>query len=621
MKYITLFLVIIYSTTGLTAQSLEKIDSLRQLPLNAEKVDAFFSATIDFLIAGRPEADALVLEGLEMARELDDPVYLGQYHVILSIAAFNEGRFRDSDSLLGVAGAQSLLAGDSVNYNYVQVQRISSLIYAGLYGTAMQRGINLIPELESQRDTGSLMELRMRLTEGAILSNDFERALTYVESAFAHVATYPHYGPYYLNNLRMLRGVIMARTGREAAALDLYAAALVHKDGASDVQNDYTTYLRRAELYLERDDLGAVRRDLDSARVLGDLTHDYWLIDAAWLQKNGRFGEARGVLHRALAMLRDEGVNNGDAESSIYRLLQYDDLSGPQYDTAAHYGKLMVAALDSTIRQTNAATVLDLETQYETREKDRRIATQDTALTAQRRTQNLTYGILGLAALALVGLFFGLRKNRRKNALLAVQNDRNELLLKEIHHRVKNNLETVSSLLELQSASLTDEHAVSAMRAGQSRVRSMGLLHQKLYQGENLAAIEMKDYFTNLAESLEETYEPDDDILITVAMEPLEMDVDTAVPLGLIVNELLTNALKYAFVGAGAGAVTVGLSRVNTNEYRLTVRDDGVGKDFAAGPQGTGFGSRLVELLTRQIGGALTEVNDGGLRTELRFAA
>ena len=202
---------------------------------------------------------------------------------------------------------------------------------------------------------------------------------------------------------------------------------------------------------------------------------------------------------------------------------------------------------------------------------------------------------------------------------ITAKNDQNELLLKEIHHRVKNNLETVSSLLELQSATLDEGPALSAMQAGQSRVQSMGLLHQKLYQGKNLAAIEMRDYFRNLADALLETYEAEDRINVTVDMPPLEVDIDRAVPLGLIVNELLTNAIKYAFPGADAGAVVVGLSEVGGDRYRLVVADNGVGKDVAAGSRGTGFGTRLIQLLTRQLGGELRQENDDGLRTELVF--
>jgi two-component sensor histidine kinase len=238
---------------------------------------------------------------------------------------------------------------------------------------------------------------------------------------------------------------------------------------------------------------------------------------------------------------------------------------------------------------------------------------------------------LGLLALAIRQyLRFQLRRQTEALALkkaavikkqrdeIKQKNDQNELLLKEIHHRVKNNLEVVSSLLELQSAGLSDSEARDAMKAGQSRVQSMGLLHQKLYQGENLAAIEMKDYFHNLAGSLLETYEAEDRIKVNVVMDPLELDVDTAVPLGLIVNELLTNAIKYAFEGGAAGAVEVGLSKEGAG-CLLKVTDNGVGKDLDVPATGTGFGTRLVNLLARQLGGTLTEVNEGGLKTELQF--
>ena len=263
----------------------------------------------------------------------------------------------------------------------------------------------------------------------------------------------------------------------------------------------------------------------------------------------------------------------------------------------------------------------ELATRYRNEAQRKTIETSQLEINRQRQIQRLLIGGGGLLLLALTGILFVLRQNRRKNAQLAVQNDRNELLLKEIHHRVKNNLETVSSLLELQSATLTDDRALAAMQAGQSRVQSMGLLHQKLYQGKNLAAIEMKDYFTHLATGLLETYQEEDRIAVTVDMPPLDLDVDTAIPLGLIVNELLTNAIKYAFPGADAGAVVVQMSRAAGNRYHLVVADNGVGKDVTAGPRGTGFGTRLVELLTRQLGGELTERGDEGVRTELIFSA
>lgn len=221
-----------------------------------------------------------------------------------------------------------------------------------------------------------------------------------------------------------------------------------------------------------------------------------------------------------------------------------------------------------------------------------------------------------------------LREDNRKNALLAERSQENELLLKEIHHRVKNNLEVVSSLLELQSVGLTDEGARDAMLAGRSRVSAMGILHQMLYQGDNLGTVGMKEYFTDLTRNLGHTFGANDRVTFKVDVPAdLRLDVDTAVPLGLIANELITNSIKYAFSsaatlgggGAAAGAVTVEMSRVG-ERYLFAVADDGSGKTETL-PGGTGFGTRLVGMLVLQLEGELREVNDKGLRTEVRFSA
>ncbi len=135
----------------------------------------------------------------------------------------------------------------------------------------------------------------------------------------------------------------------------------------------------------------------------------------------------------------------------------------------------------------------------------------------------------------------------KTQASLVARNAENELLLKEIHHRVKNNLEVVSSLLALQSSQIDDANTKEAMLASQNRVHSIGIVHQKLYQGENLGAIEMKDYFINLSESVLESFDAHKRVQVECAMSKLNVDIDTAVPLGLIVNELLTNTVKYAF--------------------------------------------------------------------------
>ena len=204
---------------------------------------------------------------------------------------------------------------------------------------------------------------------------------------------------------------------------------------------------------------------------------------------------------------------------------------------------------------------------------------------------------------------------------LAARNAENELLLKEIHHRVKNNLEVVSSLLALQSAQIDDPSVQSAMLASQNRVHSMGIIHQKLYQGENLAAIEMRDYFLNLSENILDSFNAEGHIRVECDMPKLVLDVDTAVSIGLITNELLTNSLKYAFQEKENGVINISLTEqdmsVNADGLLLLrISDNGIGKPANEKATGTGFGTQLVDLLTKQLDGKLTyEINNGTIVT------
>lgn len=268
----------------------------------------------------------------------------------------------------------------------------------------------------------------------------------------------------------------------------------------------------------------------------------------------------------------------------------------------------------------------ELRVKYETEQKDQTIASQSGQIEQQNKIQTLSYAIGGLLILLLGGLFFSYRNNKKKNLQLQAlntslettnvqldkRNAENELLLKEIHHRVKNNLEVVSSLLALQSAKIEDPEMQDAMLASQNRVQSMGILHQKLYQSEHLAFIEMKNYFQNLCENILDSYNETERIEVDIDMNEIELDVDTAVPVGLIVNELLTNSLKYAFPNHKKGTIKLSLEKVDNENLSLKISDNGIGKSLNTVAKGTGFGTQLVDLLTRQIGGKLTqEVREG----------
>lgn len=289
------------------------------------------------------------------------------------------------------------------------------------------------------------------------------------------------------------------------------------------------------------------------------------------------------------------------------------------YPLALEYQKKARIMRDSTAKIESDKTMSNLLTQYEIEKKENTIASQKTQLGQQRLVQWLSIGFAGL----LLGfLFFGYRSyvvRTKTNKLLTAKNQQNELLLKEIHHRVKNNLELVKSLIALQSAQLEDSATKDAMIASQNRVQSMGIIHQKLYQGENLGSIEMKDYFLNLGEGILDTFNADDKVKIECAMDNLELDVDTAVPIGLIVNELLTNALKYAFPDNAKGNISISLSKPNPETLTLKVVDNGIGKIVGLAPKGTGFGSQLIKLLTQQLNGEMEEDSQNGTSVLFHF--
>ncbi|MEL6358101.1 MAG: sensor histidine kinase, partial [Bacteroidota bacterium] len=247
----------------------------------------------------------------------------------------------------------------------------------------------------------------------------------------------------------------------------------------------------------------------------------------------------------------------------------------------------------------------EYQIKYETGKKEQEILAQQAALKAGRRIQLLTVALLSLLALILAGLFWSYRRNQQRSKLLEAKNQENELLLKEIHHRVKNNLEMVSSLLKLQAVKTKDASAKEVMQASQNRVQSMGIIHQKLYQGEKLASVEMLDYFQNLSENIIDAFGAHDQVAIRYDMKPLEVDVDTAVPIGLIVNELLTNSMKYAFPEGKKGEIALSLKETEPNRLHLVVADNGVGKLGDTPIKGTGFGSQLVQLLTIQLQGTM----------------
>ena len=197
-----------------------------------------------------------------------------------------------------------------------------------------------------------------------------------------------------------------------------------------------------------------------------------------------------------------------------------------------------------------------------------------------------------------------------------------EVLLREIHHRVKNNLQVVSSLLNMQARNVKDKETIEVLFEARDRIKTMSLIHSQLYESRDLAEINMKGFIDQLLGQLLQSY-PVGDTRITniVRVDDCPFSISTAVPVGLIINELLSNALKHAFKGTDEGKIEVSLTASESGRINLTVSDDGVGlpPGFDINESKT-LGLRLVKILTEdQLQGNLEVTSDGGTTFKMEF--
>jgi len=193
-------------------------------------------------------------------------------------------------------------------------------------------------------------------------------------------------------------------------------------------------------------------------------------------------------------------------------------------------------------------------------------------------------------------------------AQIQQQNEEKGILLKEIHHRVKNNLQVITSLLGLQSLSIEDPAAKDLFRQSQQRINSMSMIHQMLYQSDHLAGINYRDYLERLVYSLVSSVKGDDfDLQINMNVPDLSLNVDTAIPLGLLVNEIVTNALKYGLNKGSESLLTLELQPQGEHSFQLHIGDngDGIPGEWTKASSPTSLGLRLIQQLSRQLQGSI----------------
>jgi two-component sensor histidine kinase len=463
-----------------------------------------------------------------------------------------------------------------------------------------------------------------------MLGKAYRKARLYERSESAYQKAYRHWqekGDQDGQSRALMNlGNLKMETGERDRAKELFVRS-VQLDAGNEFALGYSTE-NLGNWYLEAGQYDSahhfilrsyqIRKTFDNPKELAQVEH-----------KLARVYMAKGQYPPALPLLQSAYKTvSGQGEQEKIRDLAFDlsrwyEAQG-NYRQALQYKNAYLAAKDSLLNERIAQAVADVSEKYESAEKERTIEqlnTQNRLQTNLLRARQRQLLLVSIGSVLLIGLLIGIfglyRRIRQQNGLIHKNLREKEILLKEIHHRVKNNLQMIASLLRIQSRNIVDEKAREAIREGTSRVRSMALIHEDLYKENDLSGVLMPEYLGKLAKDIFGIYNiAPGRIRLQTDIEPLRLDVDTVIPIGLIVNELLTNALKHAFAEDQPGIISLSL-REQDEKLLLEVCDNGRG--FANLPADGSFGLSMIETFGEKLEGELKILEQNGTCVRLQI--
>lgn len=597
-------------------------------------MNAWYDSLSKYLNTQPQKALQYVYTGLQYAQKHNNPIWQGYYLQVGGIAHDLASQFDSSlayyDATLQLARQQ----GDTV----LEANALGNM------GAAYHARGYLKPALNYHLQAARLREnmpnplylARSYNNIGLLyrLLNDYEDAIAYFTKSI------------------FIKENMYDTVGAATTLINLSSCFLYKKNYDSAMQ-----YARRAlELaeHLNQPEKVAVAKGNIGLAWLGKKKNSAalpYLIDAAALAETGSFDEEYFSIYSGLG---DYYFSIGNLKESAYwhqvgldkattmarraeKVLLQRKLAQVQFalgNATLAYQLQQAADLtnDSLLNEATMRQLSEMNIVYETELKEARIQqlTNDALrskinlLQKNRERNALMAGMLVAIMLAVI-VGWSLRNNQRKNKQLQAQSDiiqsqlhEKEVLMREIHHRVKNNLQIISGLLHLQSRHIDDPNALKAVREGRNRVKSIALIHQQLYQQENLTEIKLKDYLTELMHSIHQSFK-DDTKLITqqLTCPDIRMDVEIAVPLGLIINECVTNAYKHAFTETNQGTILVDIS-TQEQTMQLCMQDNGKGL-----PEGfewklqKSFGIKMIGNLVNKLKANFSIYNREGTRIEI----
>lgn len=421
-------------------------------------------------------------------------------------------------------------------------------------------------------------------------------------------------------NDSLLIGKILLQQGRSHLQLDQFDASMACNKRAiaifSEFHENYyliKTHLQQGHLYAMEARVMEMENQLQEINALIEHHPDLELIASL------------NFLKAYLCYLKQDFPQSLKLANEVYDSIQANDIAFDKptlislllklnYITGntAHADSLFGAyqeIQDHLYAEQSILSDAELRDKFEADKQRQQLKVQNLEL-KNIRIQRITIATLFIIALTIAGVFrFRYRENKRINAILASKNTENETLLREIHHRVRNNLQMISSLFNMQARITENPDVLSAINESKSRLKSIALIHHKLYQQDRLSCVNVHEYVENLCEYLLSIYE-NKNVPVTahVHASDIHVNADTAVPLGLIITELITNSLKYAFHQVGHAEINIHLqpSLKTPYHYHLQYQDNGCGlPKRVALKNPKSMGLRLIQNLTYQLTGVI----------------
>jgi len=617
----------------------EYLDSLKQI-IESDIEDSIKISAYTQVIWPNTKYDtkyalALTDDMMEIARNAKREKWIRRAQYYYGVTYKNTGEFARALPYIDSVYLQSAKMLDTTFMAYSSYQKAVILKEMGLLDTAVE-WFNIT--LGHYQYIGNFNSVAMSLNAKAGLYRQmklYDKAISAYQSA--HVLYLDQKDSVGLSQVYNNLGNVYSELDSFAIALDYYNK----QENLDQVRNDISglgfCYENRGRLF---DKMGRLPEAISSLRqsveIRRKLQQNQTLAITLFqlgssLRKYGNLPEAEQAILEGLNIAQKydmiEPLRQGYlALSEIYGEKKKYKLA---YDYHVRQSELKDSMLNSTISE--QALKIDALTDYENVQRDQQI----NLLAAQNEIQELhlerSRNILIFALLCILtlgGLLIWIYRSRNRIKILyeqlGLQQEtiskslrEKEFLLKEIHHRVKNNLQVISSLLKLQSRSVSDKVAQQALDEGRHRVRSMALIHQNLYQDENnLSSIRVLGYLDQLTAELMSSYKVNQDkVRLKLDVDDLILDVDSIIPIGLIVNELVSNSLKHAFPDGREGEIAVSLHQTGEKTLKLGVIDNGVGykKETVSSKS---FGHRLIQALSDRLKAEYQILSEDGTRAE-----